>query len=80
LGCVPGGTSRNFASYGHKLTVLDDYQRSIGCDPQTSGGLLVAVKPEAVAQLESILHAAGIQPYCIGRLLPRTDGPWVSLR
>lgn len=80
LGCVPGGTSRNFASYGHKLTALDDYQRSIGCDPQTSGGLLVAVKPEAVAQLESILHAAGIQPYCIGRLLPRTDGPWVSLR
>lgn len=80
MGCVPGGTSRNFASYGHKLPALDDFQRNIGCDPQTSGGLLIAVKPESAAQLESILHRAGIQPHCIGRLLDRTQGPWVSLR
>ena len=80
MGCVPGGTARNFASYGHKLPALDDYQRIVGCDPQTSGGLLIAVKPEAAEQLESILHSAGIEPHCIGRLLARTDGPWVLLR
>lgn len=80
MGCVPGGTARNFASYGHKLPVLDDYQRIVGCDPQTSGGLLIAVKPEAAEQLESILHSAGIEPHCIGRLLARTNGPWVLLR
>jgi selenide, water dikinase len=80
LGCVPGGTARNFASYGHKLCALTDLQRSIGCDPQTSGGLLVAVRPDAAEHLESILHAAAITPHCIGRLQARTDGPWVTLR
>ena len=42
-GAVPGGTARNFASYGHKIGPLSDDARSILCDPQTSGGLLVAV-------------------------------------
>ena len=26
-GCVPGGTNRNFESYGHKIGPLTDYQR-----------------------------------------------------
>ena len=42
--CVPGGTNRNWESYGHKISDLTDYQKNICCDPQTSGGLLVAVK------------------------------------
>ncbi|MEM6319877.1 MAG: selenide, water dikinase SelD [Bacteroidota bacterium] len=46
--CVPGGTKRNWASYGHKIGDLTDYQRNILCDPQTSGGLLVAVEEEKV--------------------------------
>ncbi|MDX1796788.1 MAG: selenide, water dikinase SelD, partial [Hydrogenovibrio sp.] len=49
-GCTPGGTQRNFDSFGHKAsglfgTELTADQRAILCDPQTSGGLLVAVKP-----------------------------------
>lgn len=48
-GCVPGGTKRNWASYGHKIGHLTDYQRNILCDPQTSGGLLVAVEQDFVA-------------------------------
>lgn len=80
MGCVPGGTARNFASYGHKLGELDTRQQSVLCDPQTSGGLLVAVRPDAAAELESVLGEAGIAPHCIGHLLPRTDGPWVRLR
>lgn len=44
-GCVPGGTGRNFASYGHKLAPMEDAWRNLLCDPQTSGGLLVAVDP-----------------------------------
>jgi len=47
-GSMPGGTKRNFASYGHKLAPLTDYQRSILCDPQTSGGLLVAVESAGI--------------------------------
>ena len=42
---VPGGTTRNFASYGHKVSALTDEQKLVLCDPQTSGGLLVAVHP-----------------------------------
>jgi len=44
--CYPGGTERNFASYGHKVSRLSDETRMVLCDPQTSGGLLVAVAPE----------------------------------
>jgi selenide,water dikinase len=42
--CVPGGTLRNWDSYGHKLNIENEKQRHILCDPQTSGGLLIAVK------------------------------------
>ncbi|MFV8758807.1 selenide, water dikinase SelD, partial [Yersinia enterocolitica] len=42
-GCVPGGTGRNFDSYGHLIGKMSDLQKSLLCDPQTSGGLLLAV-------------------------------------
>jgi selenide, water dikinase len=44
-GCIPGGTHRNWDSYGHKIGPLPERRRHILCDPQTSGGLLVAVAP-----------------------------------
>ncbi|GGD70519.1 selenide, water dikinase SelD [Lacimicrobium alkaliphilum] len=46
MGCVPGGTERNFASYGHKVSSLNSEQKALLCDPQTSGGLLVAIRDE----------------------------------
>ncbi|MEJ8758599.1 selenide, water dikinase SelD [Pontibacter sp. H259] len=51
---IPGGTHRNFDSYGHKIADLTPDQKHLLCDPQTSGGLLVAVDPtgrEEVLQL-----------------------------
>ncbi len=44
--CIPGGTNRNWESYGHKIGNISEYQRIILCDPQTSGGLLVAVEKD----------------------------------
>jgi selenide,water dikinase len=38
--CVPGGTHRNWDSYGEKIGTLTTYQKTILADPQTSGGLL----------------------------------------
>lgn len=42
-GCIPGGTGRNFDSCGHRVQLADERQRLLLADPQTSGGLLVAV-------------------------------------
>lgn len=44
--CIPGGTNRNWESYSQKISNISEYQRLILCDPQTSGGLLVAVEKD----------------------------------
>jgi len=41
---IPGGTFRNFKSYGHKIVEMEESKKLIVCDPQTSGGLLIAVE------------------------------------
>jgi selenide, water dikinase len=63
--CIPGGTNRNFDSYGHKIADLTPFQRAILCDPQTSGGLLVAVKAEKAAEFADILrgHHFSTEPF-----------------
>lgn len=67
-GCIPGGTLRNFASYGDRVMTMSEAQKAILCDPQTSGGLLLAIDPQARAEVESCLAAAGVQASAIGRL------------
>jgi selenide,water dikinase len=57
---VPGGTVRNWASYGHKIGNLTDREKHILADPQTSGGLLVAVAPGYENEFEAILREEGI--------------------
>lgn len=51
LGCIPGGTLRNFESYGGKIATISDEQKHILCDPQTSGGLLLATSPDGRGDL-----------------------------
>ncbi len=70
-GCVPGGTGRNFESYGHKVGTLTEEQKAILCDPQTSGGLLVAVEPNSVQTVIEIAKDAGIDLYEVGELKPK---------
>ena len=72
-GCVPGGTGRNFDSYGHKIGVLTEEQKAILCDPQTSGGLLVAVEPNSVQMVIEIAKDAGIDLYEVGELKPKSE-------
>ena len=67
-GCVPGGTGRNFDSYGHLIGPMSDVQRQLLCDPQTSGGLLLAVMPEGEAQVQAIAARHGLQLEAIGEL------------
>lgn len=67
-GCVPGGTGRNFDSYGHLIGKMSDLQKSLLCDPQTSGGLLLAVLPDAEAQVQEIAAQHGMTLSAIGEL------------
>ena len=72
-GCVPGGTGRNFESYGHKVGALTEEQKAILCDPQTSGGLLVAVEPNSVQTIIEIAKDTGIDLYEVGKLKPKSE-------
>jgi selenide,water dikinase len=59
------------------LQIVGDWpswQREILYDPQTSGGLLVAVAPAAADDLIAALHSAGVDHACsIGEVRPRDD-------
>ncbi|WP_298608317.1 selenide, water dikinase SelD [uncultured Thiothrix sp.] len=73
--CTPGGTQRNFASYGHifadELTLR---QQHILCDPQTSGGLLIAVDPEHELEFLAVTAQAGFNLKPIGFLQEPLQG------
>jgi selenide,water dikinase len=82
-GCVPGGTVRNWNSYGSKIGKLTDGQRNILADPQTSGGLLVAVAEKDSAAFEELLRRSGLPEACcraIGRLASHGEGPLVTVQ
>ncbi len=90
--CTPGGTKRNWLSYGSGLNLSDfstlaeqfdeHYARlALLCDPQTSGGLLVAVREDQASAVEECMHAHGLGALAtpIGRLVAREHHP-VTLR
>lgn len=66
---LPGGTTRNWESYGMKVSGVTDYQRVILADPQTSGGLLVAVAESKASEFEKILLENGNSAKPFGRLV-----------
>lgn len=77
-GCITGASHRNWASYGSEVSLPDglpEWQQHLLTDPQTSGGLLVAVAPEAAADTLSKIHAAGYERASIvGRVEDGTPG------
>lgn len=52
--CIPGGTYRNWKSYGSQVVNADEYHKLVMADPQTSGGLLVAVDTNADDNFQEI--------------------------
>ncbi|CAN5221839.1 selenide, water dikinase SelD [soil metagenome] len=56
MNCIPGGTTRNWESFGYKISSITDRQKNILCDPQTSGGLLIAVDPEKEMEFKTFLQ------------------------
>lgn len=74
LGAIPGGSTRNWNSYRKGIEgVESDLIRAILCDPQTSGGLLIAVEAEFSEELKSLANKEGISIYEIGNTLRRSS-------
>ena len=73
VGAIPGGTKRNFASYGDKISPLTDTQQHILCDPQTSGGLLVSVAASEVDTFLAFCDRFGERPSRVGTVLEERE-------
>ncbi len=71
--CIPGGTYRNWSSYGDKVELRFDEDKFILCDPQTSGGLMIAVEPSAIAEVKSLLAQEGLQVKSFGKMVKRGE-------
>jgi selenide,water dikinase len=71
-----GAAGRNWASYGHEVALAPDlaqWKRDLMCDPQTNGGLLIAVGVDGVANVLNELRTAGFERAAvIGNM---QDGP-----
>jgi len=72
-GAIPGGTHRNFESYGDTICELTDRQKEYGCDPQTSGGLLVAVRADAVDDFLSCATKNELSLISFGELVEQKE-------
>lgn len=70
-GCVPGGTQRNFDSYANRLGRIQELHKLLLCDPQTSGGLLVAVTPQGNEAFLAVAAELGLELAPIGELVER---------
>jgi selenide,water dikinase len=68
----PDMTTKNFSAYSTQISSLTAEQFFTLCDPQTSGGLLVAVRPESRSDFEELAlnHGLmGIADHPIGRII-----------
>ncbi len=70
---VPGGTSRNWESYGNDVGPLSSERMTVLADPQTSGGLLVAVNSDAVDQFIQDSSNLGLSLTPFGKLISKQE-------
>lgn len=63
-GCIPGAAFRNLEYIGNHLHVdpgVDYNTKMLMCDAQTSGGILMGVRPERVDEAIKLLHSNGLR-------------------
>lgn len=61
-GASTGAATRNWNGYGQEVHLPEDmapWRKSLLCDPQTSGGLLIACAPDAAESLLAMFHDSG---------------------
>ncbi len=71
--CIPGGTNRNWTSYGEGIVGVDEKRKAILADPQTSGGLLVAVERKHSAEFVLRAGKLGLNLQSFGSLVKRNS-------
>jgi selenide,water dikinase len=70
-----GGLIRNYESYGHLVTPapLPELQKAALCDPQTSGGLLIAVSPDSIDPFLKRARMNGLELNSFGRIVEKRE-------
>lgn len=67
-GIVTGASRRNWQSYGHDVVLVEpfgEWRRDVLCDPQTSGGLLIACAESAAPAVLNRLSVRGCASSCV---------------
>ena len=79
-GAVPGGSERNWKSCKDDIVGSNLHDKKVFCDPQTSGGLLITVRPKKQAIVEKILKTHDCFYSSIGSIIPRKiDQPQIHI-
>ena len=76
MGIIPAGAYRNLDYVKPRLTVAESVQQArvdLICDPQTSGGLLIALPVEDAGALAAALREHCPDSAIVGTVLPQTD-------
>ena len=76
---IPDATYRNWNSYSKKISfekgvnVMEAF--SILPDPQTNGGLLIAVKPDSVTEVQEVLKQHGLEKFLntVGKFISKDE-------
>ncbi len=78
-GCIPGGTKRNWTSYGNHVSLPNERARWLLADPQTSGGLLVAVDPARAEAFEALCAGNGHPVTALGQMVAPGHGKRIEV-
>ncbi len=76
-GIIPGAVERNREFLGDAMQVapaVDEALVHLGCDAQTSGGLLIAIAPARLDKLREALAQRGVDAFVIGKFVGPSDG------
>ncbi|HEX5168209.1 MAG TPA: selenide, water dikinase SelD [Cyclobacteriaceae bacterium] len=79
LNCIPGGTTRNWKTYGHQIALKQRQSHHIVADPQTSGGLLVSVDKANSQEFEKFMLTRGFDLKPIGALIEQGSAVVISI-
>lgn len=61
--CMPGNTQKNWKCFETKVAGMTEELTYTLCDPQTNGGLLIAVDPNSKTEFENLLISEGLSNF-----------------